>query len=55
MSLDLKEARVQDPIRRGRRYLVIYAGPQSRPIVEKHGFTLLTYAWTYEFLPAGVK
>ncbi|MHB0987136.1 MAG: hypothetical protein ACYC3P_00555 [Bellilinea sp.] len=35
-------ARVQEAIRRGRRYRVIDAGFQSRPIVERHGFIYLT-------------
>ncbi|MHB8113339.1 MAG: GNAT family N-acetyltransferase [Bellilinea sp.] len=35
-------ARVQEAIRRGRHYLVIDAGFQSRPIVERHGFIYLT-------------
>ena len=35
-------ARVQEAIRRGRRYLVIDAGSQSRPIVERHDFVHLT-------------
>ena len=35
-------ARVQEAIRRGRRYLVIDAGSLSRPIVERHGFVYLT-------------
>lgn len=48
-------ARVQEAIRRGRRYLVVYASPQSRPILEKHGFKLLTYACSYEWQPTGVE
>ncbi|MCB9115744.1 MAG: GNAT family N-acetyltransferase [Caldilinea sp.] len=34
----LLAARVQEAIRRGRRYLTIDAGPMSRPIVERFGF-----------------
>jgi hypothetical protein len=37
-------ARVQEAIQRGRQYLLIDAGPMSRPIVTRHGFRLLTYA-----------
>ena len=35
-------ARVQEAIRRGRRYPVIDTGSLSRPIVERHGFVYLT-------------
>ena len=35
-------ARVQEVIHRGRRYLVVDAGAQSRPIVARHGFVHLT-------------
>ncbi|HAL16298.1 MAG TPA: hypothetical protein DCP32_05975 [Anaerolineaceae bacterium] len=35
-------ARVQEAVRRGRRYLVIDAGFESRSIVERHGFVCLT-------------
>ena len=35
-------ARLQEAIRRGRRYLVVDAGSLSRPIVERHGFVHLT-------------
>lgn len=47
----LLAARVQEAIRRGRRYLVIHAGLESRPVVEKHGFQLLTCACFYEWKP----
>jgi len=40
----LLAARVQEARARGWRYLTIDAGPMSRPIVEKRGFRLLTYA-----------
>lgn len=40
----LLAVRVQEAIRRGARYLTIDASPMSRPIVEKHGFRLLTTA-----------
>ena len=47
----LLAARVQEAVRRGRRYLVIYAGLESRPVAEKNGFQLLTYACSYEWEP----
>lgn len=37
-------ARLGEAKRRGYRYVTIDAGPMSRPIVEKHGFRVLTYA-----------
>jgi GNAT superfamily N-acetyltransferase len=40
----LLAARVQEARARGWRYLTIDAGHMSRPIVEKRGFRLLTYA-----------
>ena len=33
--------------------LVVYAGLESRPILESHGFQLLTYACSYEWTPPG--
>lgn len=41
--------RVQEARQRGYRYLTIGASPMSRPIVEKHGFQVLTYACAYEW------
>ena len=41
---DLLNVRVQEAIGRGFRYLTIDAGSMSRPIVEKHGFQVLTFA-----------
>jgi hypothetical protein len=41
-------ARVQEAARRGRRYLIVEAGPESRPIVARHGFRLLDYVTDYE-------
>jgi GNAT superfamily N-acetyltransferase len=41
--------RVQEAIRRGYRYLVIDTSPMSRPIVEKLGFRLLTFAQDYQW------
>lgn len=47
----LLAVRVQEAIRRGRRYLTIDAGPMSRPIVERFGFIYVatTYPciWTH--------
>lgn len=49
--------RVQEALRRGYRFLIIEAGPMSRPIVEKHGFQFLAYAegmrWTEKNWPNG--
>ncbi len=47
----LLAARVQEAVRRGRRYMLIYAGLESRPVVEKNGFRLLTYSCSYEWKP----
>jgi hypothetical protein len=44
-------ARVQEAKRRGYRYLVIDAGPESKPIVARHGFYLLTEAYDCEWKP----
>ncbi len=41
--------RVHEAIQRGYRYLVIDTSPMSRPIVEKNGFQLLTFAQDYEW------
>jgi hypothetical protein len=41
--------RVQEAVRRGYRFLTINAGKMSRPIVERHGFQLLTYAYSYKW------
>ena len=40
----LLATRVQEAIRRGRRFLTIDASPMSQPIVARHGFRLLAYA-----------
>ncbi|HEY53593.1 MAG TPA: GNAT family N-acetyltransferase [Caldilineae bacterium] len=40
----LLAARVQEAIRRGRRFLTIDANPMSQPIVSRYGFRLLAYA-----------
>jgi hypothetical protein len=42
-------ARVQEAIRRGRRFLVIDTSPMSQPIVARHGFRLLTVAHACEW------
>jgi GNAT superfamily N-acetyltransferase len=47
----LLAARVREAVQRGRRYLVIHAGPESRPLAEKYGFRVLTYACSYEWKP----
>jgi hypothetical protein len=44
-------ARVQEARRRGYRYLVIDAGPESKPIVARHGFRVLTEAYDCEWKP----
>lgn len=41
--------RVKEAIRRGYRYMTIDASSMSRPIVERHGFRLLTYAHACEW------
>jgi GNAT superfamily N-acetyltransferase len=41
--------RTQEAIRRGYRFLTIDASPMSRPIVEKHGFRLLTQAQDHDW------
>jgi hypothetical protein len=46
---------VQEAIRRGYRYLVIDAGPESKPIVARHGFSLLTEAYDCEWKPLAAK
>ena len=48
----LLAARAQEAARRGRRYLVVYAGLESRPVAEKNGFQVLTYACSYEWKSA---
>ena len=44
----LLATRVQAAQRRGYRYLVVDAGPMSRPIVARHGFEQLTTAQSFE-------
>ena len=40
----LLNVRMQDARRRGRRFLTVDASPMSRPILEKHGFRVITWA-----------
>ncbi|MBZ0302004.1 MAG: GNAT family N-acetyltransferase [Anaerolineae bacterium] len=46
----LLAARVQEAAQRGLRFLTVDASPMSRPILEKHGFRVITWArecnWT---------
>jgi GNAT superfamily N-acetyltransferase len=44
-------ARVQEALRRGRRYLVVEAGPESQPIVARHGFTQISTLVDYQWDP----
>jgi len=48
----LLAVRVQEAIARRMRYLTIDASAMSRPIVEKHGFQLLTWAQAHLHKPA---
>lgn len=41
--------RVQQALERGYRFLTVDASPMSRPILEKLGFQLLTYARSYKW------
>jgi GNAT superfamily N-acetyltransferase len=43
---DLLAARVQEARRRGVRFLTVDASPMSRPILERHGFQVVS--WAYE-------
>lgn len=47
----LLATRVQEAIRRGRRYLTIDASDMSRPIVSRHGFRLLAIAHGCQWRP----
>lgn len=49
----LLAVRVQEAVRRGYRFLTIDAGQMSRPIVEQHGFQLLTSSQPYVLSPKG--
>lgn len=42
---DLLAARVQEARRRGVRFLTVDASPMSRPILERHGFQVITSAY----------
>jgi hypothetical protein len=41
--------RAQEAIRHGYRFLTVGASPMSRPILAKHGFQVLTYAYALEW------
>ena len=41
----LLAVRVQEAMARGVRFLTVDASPMSRPILEKQGFEVITYAW----------
>lgn len=41
----LLAVRAQEARQRGLRFLTVDASPMSRPILEKHGFTVITWAW----------
>jgi len=45
----LLAARVQEAIRRRRRYMFLDASEMSRPIVQKHGFQILDWTCAYEY------
>jgi len=42
-------ARVQEAIQRGRQCLIVDSNSNSRPIVERHGFRLLTTSLSYQY------
>ncbi len=42
-------ARVQEAVQRGRRYLIVEAGPESQPIVARHGFQQLSVVTDFEY------
>lgn len=46
---EMLAVRAQEAIRRGVRYLTIDASPMSRPIVEKHGFQFMAYAYACNY------
>jgi GNAT superfamily N-acetyltransferase len=49
----LVATRVQEAKRRGYRFMTIDALPTSRPIVERHGFRILTYTHPLVWHPSG--
>ncbi len=51
---DLLAVRAQEAIQRGIRFLTIDAGPMSQPIVERLGFTLLSYSYACMWRPEPV-
>jgi len=42
-------ARVQEAIQRDRRFIIVDSNSNSRPIVERHGFRLLTTSFSYQY------
>jgi GNAT superfamily N-acetyltransferase len=48
---DLLTVRAQEAIQRGVRFLTIDAGPMSRPIVERLGFTVLSHSYACIWRP----
>ena len=46
-------ARAQEAIKRGYRFLTVDAGDMSRPILEKHGFRLLTHTTPFSWKKPG--
>ncbi len=46
----LLAVRAREALARGHRNLTIDASPMSRPIVEQHGFQLITYAQDHDRL-----
>ena len=51
---DLLAVRAQEALQRGVRFLTIDAGPMSRPIVERLGFTVLSYSHACVWRPEPV-
>jgi len=43
--------RVQEAMRRGYRFVTIDASPMSQPIVERHGFRVITHAQDHDWQP----
>jgi GNAT superfamily N-acetyltransferase len=48
-------ARAQEAVKRGYRFLTVDAGDMSRPILEKHGFQILTYTTPFTWKEQGEK
>jgi GNAT superfamily N-acetyltransferase len=47
----LLAVRAQEAQKQGYRFLTVDASPMSRPILEKHGFQLLSYSYPCEWTP----